>query len=569
MSRLKELNSKKKRKTGLAVSLLIICIGLVPHIILTFMSNPNNSYIVEPIKLESSDGIYISAWKYTPTGEKNHGGIVISHYLSGSKLHMHPLSSELAKKGFTVISIDFRGHGASGGSTGAWFEGYVREPLEKDMEAAVSYFEQNLTYITEIGLIGHSIGGTKALTLARMHPTRINATVIIGTLPSKIMKISNLLMIFAAVESGITEPYLKQLLTEYTGKRNVTLGEFYGDWTSGNNTMVYVDSFSEHFFEVMDTSIIFQSIKWFEQAFAIESTSEISITTPILQIFTFISFIGVITLTFIIVVYLSDSLFKRKIIYPEREILKKSKDLSVYKLIKYYSVYIVLIGFIIFLFLIELFKDVLLISTVSIILLILFGNAIGTILVYFLLIMARVENSSIKTFHLKIREMSSTNSGRSTIFGVLTAFLLTTGMATIWHWSAHNIIPTISEIGIMIGLVFISFPFFLFKEFYFRIVQGRLKNTGKLREYLKMVIIGIFMDILIIGLIKLAGWTYLMLMPKGVLYLFVWIIFSTIQNIFTTWIYMWSGRNILGSTIFLSILFAWMSIIFLPSFGFL
>ena len=77
MSRLKEFNSKKKRKIGLAVSLLIICIGLVPHIILTFMSNPNHSYIVEPIKLESSDGIYISAWKYTPTGEKNHGGIEI------------------------------------------------------------------------------------------------------------------------------------------------------------------------------------------------------------------------------------------------------------------------------------------------------------------------------------------------------------------------------------------------------------------------------------------------------------------------------------------------------------
>jgi hypothetical protein len=142
-------------------------------------------------------------------------------------------------------------------------------------------------------------------------------------------------------------------------------------------------------------------------------------------------------------------------------------------------------------------------------------------------------------------------------------------MATFWHWSVNNIMPTILEIGIMVGVAIISFPLFLIREFYFRIVQGRLKNTSRAKEYLKIVIISIFMDILIIGLIKLIGWSGLIPLPLGVLYLFVWIIFSIIQNIFTPWIYMWSGRNILGSTIFLSIFTAWMSIIFLPSFGFL
>ncbi len=568
MTRLKKLNSGKKRKLGLIFSLLIIVLGLVPHIFLTFISKSNHSYIIEPIKLESSKGIYISAWKYTPTRDKNHGGIVVGHYLSGSKMHMHPLSSELAKRGFTVINIDFRGHGASAGSVGYRF-GYFGKDLEKDMDAAVRYFEQNLTYITEIGLVGHSIGGTKALTLARTYPTRINATVIIGTLPSNILNISNLLMIIAAVESGIIEPVLLQSLREYTGKSNVTFGEHYGEWSNGNNTMAYVDSFSEHLFEVMDTDIIYQTVNWFEQAFSIESKTRIFITSPIYQIFSFFSFSGIIFLSFILIVYLSDSLFKRNMVSPEREIFINFKDFSLDTLIYKYSVPITLMGFLIFLLLIEIFKDVFLISTVSIIILITFGNTIGTAIVYKMHFMTRREKISIKKVFQKLRVMSLANSTRSIIFGFLSAILLISSMSTVWHWSVHNILPTMLEIGIMIGLVFISFPLFLIKEFYFRIVQGRLKNTSRVKEYIKIVIIGIFMDILIIGLIKLLDWIILIPLPISALYLFVWIIFSIIQNCFTPWIYMWSGRNILGSTTFLSIFTAWMSIIFLPSFGFL
>jgi hypothetical protein len=49
--------------------------------------------------------------------------------------------------------------------------------------------------------------------------------------------------------------------------------------------------------------------------------------------------------------------------------------------------------------------------------------------------------------------------------------------------------------------------------------------------------------------------------------LFVFILFSIIQQIITTWVYMYSGRNIVGSTLFLSIMYAWMIVNFFP-FGF-
>ena len=121
----------------------------------------------------------------------------------------------------------------------------------------------------------------------------------------------------------------------------------------------------------------------------------------------------------------------------------------------------------------------------------------------------------------------------------------------------------------MVGLTLICFPFFLIKEFYFRNVQGCLKTSRRSIEYFSMVFIGIFMDNFLLGLSMLFKYSNLLYMPDNSRYVFGWVIFSIIQQFTTTWVYMWSGRNILGSTMFLSIFFAWMSVIFLPSFGFL
>jgi len=182
--------------------------------------------------------------------------------------------------------------------------------------------------------------------------------------------------------------------------------------------------------------------------------------------------------------------------------------------------------------------------------------------------MRRKENLSIKEFPLKIKEMSLTNSGLSMIFGILAAIILILGIAGIWHWSVQYTLPSYREIGTILGITLIYFPFFLIKEFYFRNVQGKLKTTNKIKEYFSMVGIGIFMDSFLIGIIMLISWLHLASVPISALYLYVWIRFLIYLQFASTWVYMWSGRNILGSTIFLCIFYSWMSVIFYP-FGFL
>jgi hypothetical protein len=142
-------------------------------------------------------------------------------------------------------------------------------------------------------------------------------------------------------------------------------------------------------------------------------------------------------------------------------------------------------------------------------------------------------------------------------------------MAAIWHWSVQNTLPTIRGVGRMIILTLLSFPLFLIRELYFRNVQGRLVNLKPYEEYILMLGIGIFMDNFLIISIFIIGKINLAYFPPYALYLLAWVIFSIIQNSTVTWVYIHSGRNLLGSTIFISILYSWMIVVFFPSYGFL
>ncbi|MEE9377177.1 MAG: alpha/beta fold hydrolase [Candidatus Lokiarchaeia archaeon] len=549
-----------KKKLALLISVLIIIIGVIPLIFLIYTPDLENPYKIESISLTSEDGTKLHAFKYTPIGVTSSYGVVVGHGFCGNAQHMQPMSIELVKRGFTVINLDFRGHGAS--------EGYLdRFELINDVAAAVEYLE-NLGYISEIGLVGHSMGSGAVTSFARAYPNRVNATVAIGGIPSNMTNISNLLLAIGLFEQGYTEEDVLEGLRLYTGLDNVEIGVLYGDFNSGDATKGIISPFSEHTQEVKDSVIIHNTVLWFEEAFNGVMAIEFSIIPTIIEVFSYISLFGVVTFCFVIMVYLSKYLFKRNQVYPEKEILKDAGDISINKLIFYYAILVALIGFVFIIFLEDLFTGMIPLATSGQTFSIVFGSSIGTIIIYYFLIMRRKENLSIKEFPLKIKEMSSTNSRLSIIFGILAALLLILAIAGIWHWSVQYTLPSYIEIGTIMGMTLIYFPFFLIKEFYFRNVQGKLKTTNKIKEYFSMVGIGIFMDSFLIGIIMLISWLHLASVPISALYLYVWVRFLIYLQFASTWVYMWSGRNILGSTIFLCIFYSWMSVIFYP-FGFL
>ncbi|MHA2125070.1 MAG: alpha/beta hydrolase [Promethearchaeota archaeon] len=562
MSPLKNLRSDKK-KIGIIISILILIIGVIPLLIFTYIPELEISYTIEPISLKSEDNIYISAFKYTPKGKKSNGGIIVSHSFLGSKLNMQPLSIELAKRGFTVVSIDFRGHGASGGN-------FYRGRVIKDMMAAVNYFDNNVSYVSEIGLVGHSLGAEVAITLSRQQPSKINATVAIGGISEDIKGVSNLLMATGIYDPGFREENLLEMLRKYTGNAYVEVGmSYYGDFQNGNNTKGFLSPFSGHLTEVVDPAIIFQTVKWFEFAFHGEVVGEIFITATFLMISSYIALFGVILLSSILIIYLGNFIFKNKTVYPEKNLLRGLRGITTRKMLLFYTVPVMIFQFIFYLALTNIYSGSATLSTTRITLTLVIGAAIGTFLIYNFILLNRLDKFSYRDLFFKIKKMCSVKPLHSLIFGTLSALLLILSIAAVWQWSVQKILPTIIEIGEILLILIISFPFFLMKEFYFRSVQGQLKTVNKSEEYGAMVILGFVMDNLLILFIILIGRVNLAYLPAYALYLLVWVIFSIIHQVAVSFIYLWSGRNILGSTIFLSIFSAWMLVVFFPSYGFI
>ncbi|MFX0029409.1 MAG: alpha/beta hydrolase family protein [Candidatus Hermodarchaeota archaeon] len=547
---------------GLLISISIIISGVIPLFFLTFFPELKQSYTIKPLALETDDGVYISAYKYTPKGERSHGGVVVAHSFFGSKLNMQPISIEIVKRGFTVINFDFRGHGTSGGF-------FSIEDVILDMKAAIDYLEYDLSYITEIGIVGHSLGAYTALDLSEAYPDRINATVAIGAISLDIFNISNLLMLSGGFDTGFTEEKILEVLRLYTGREDVEIGITYdGDFNNGNNTRGYISPIANHFTEIVDYAIIYQTIQWLEQCFNGEKGNNIFITAPALQFFSYLSMLGIIILNSVFVVYLANYLFKRKKKLLKTKFSSEFNEISRNQLIMHYIIPVESIQIFFFLLLSNISEEVISWSTTTLTLSLIIGAAIGSFLMYNFILLNTGEKFEVKDYFRKVKIMCSSNPGRSIIFGLITALFSVLSIAAIWHWSVQNTLPTFRGLGTSILITILSLPFFFIREFYFRNIQEKLNPRKDYEEYIVMVGIGIFIDNFLIMSIITVGKLNLAYLPPYALYLIAWVVLSIIQNCTVTWIYI-NSRNILSSTFFSAIFYAWLMVTFFPSYGFI
>lgn len=263
MLKIKTLTSDKK-KLGLVISIAIILVGIIPLIIFTFYADPEKSYKIEATTLVSEDGTRIEALIYKPKGI-SHEGIVVGHGYCGNKQYMQPLCIELVKRGFTVVNIDFRGHGSSDGHLLPHDHEHRYHGLMLDMEAGIDYLE-DIDEIEKIGLVGHSMGGHTAVKTSEENPDKIEATVSLGHIPSDdydFDDISNLLVAIGQYEQTITKEDALEFLEEYTGKENVRVETLYGDFDDGDACKVTIGEGSEHLAVIFNEKIVTEMVQWF------------------------------------------------------------------------------------------------------------------------------------------------------------------------------------------------------------------------------------------------------------------------------------------------------------------
>lgn len=115
----------------------------------------------ENITLITDDDVTLSAWTIPPA---NGAAILLLHGAGGSREDLRPFAEMLARRGYGVLALDLRGHGASGGSTNrlGW-QG------TSDVGAAMAYL-QSQPDVQRIGGLGPSMGAEVLLGAASAYP---------------------------------------------------------------------------------------------------------------------------------------------------------------------------------------------------------------------------------------------------------------------------------------------------------------------------------------------------------------------------------------------------------------
>ncbi|MBI2106852.1 alpha/beta fold hydrolase [Candidatus Woesearchaeota archaeon] len=92
--------------------------------------------------------------------EGNNKGIILLHMFQKTKLSWRNFAEKLNKEGYTVLAIDFRGHGESDDNWKNFVEKDFNNMIE-DVKAAKAFLR--MYGIKDIGIIGASIGANIAL----------------------------------------------------------------------------------------------------------------------------------------------------------------------------------------------------------------------------------------------------------------------------------------------------------------------------------------------------------------------------------------------------------------------
>ena len=125
---------------------------------------------MKTIQLQKEDRINLAA-DYYPSTKKNgnENGIILLHMLNSNRKSWEPIEADLLNLGYSVISIDMRGHGESNGD----WKKFSQDDFNKmvlDAKAGKDYLISQGIEKDRIVVIGASIGANTALNFAAADP---------------------------------------------------------------------------------------------------------------------------------------------------------------------------------------------------------------------------------------------------------------------------------------------------------------------------------------------------------------------------------------------------------------
>lgn len=221
------------------------------------VQNGFGSTAVTEVDFQAADGSMIHSTLQKPNYATNTDplpGVVVIHGIHQNKEWLMAFGIELARRGFVVLTIDVNGHGNSETGTGSGI-------------AALDYIT-SLDYVdnTQIGLIGHSLGGGVSWHALNESSVYIRALVLVGArFQSNMSYIPNTLLATGTFDSLSSYPNNPELLDPWFNVTGVVSDTTYGDFASNTARRAVFPS-TNHLFETIDSVIISESVEWMKNS---------------------------------------------------------------------------------------------------------------------------------------------------------------------------------------------------------------------------------------------------------------------------------------------------------------
>lgn len=185
-------------------------------------------------------------------------GVVVIHGSLQNKEWLMAFGIELARRGFVVLTIDANGHGNTDPS-----EGRHAGTAAVDYLASLDYVDA-----TEIGLIGHSMGGGYCWIAINESSVVVDALVLVGSgfwNTSYLPYVPNTLVAVGEFDSLSSYPSSPSRLDPWFNVTGVEPGVTYGSF-SDNSARRLVLARTNHLFETIDPVIVSESVEWMKES---------------------------------------------------------------------------------------------------------------------------------------------------------------------------------------------------------------------------------------------------------------------------------------------------------------
>ncbi|MHA1265891.1 MAG: alpha/beta hydrolase [Candidatus Helarchaeota archaeon] len=556
--------------------ILIISVGLIlgGFIPMLYMSHYNEYYDIHDVTLYSEkDGMRLAAWLYIPNPQPSSTdpvpGVVVCHGFASSKIAMQRYSMECARRGFVVLTFDFRGHGNSDGYLDALR--YTNEsPLIEDCHTAINYL-RGLNFVDNgrIALIGHSMGGATTLQVSATYHTEINASVVIGAIIQgrmetinyiNISDISNLMLGLGERDEIFSVDVGLQFLANITGGIATQINTQYGNFTFGNATKLVIAPNTDHMGEIFDKILIQNTIIWLESAFYGGVRYPISLSIPQYDFFMIIAFMGLSMGFFPVISLTRDLLFKKIPLGNEKEKLLPHYNFKIattqherYQSILFYSLFY--IGGITLGLVLQIPLDILFESAIpkvmsDIFLGLFMGLAIG-LFVMWILLQKFVEKDNTpltRAIFNRVRRDFRKLSFSAVIFALYTIIILGLFISS----SFYDLLPDIRGIGTIIAIFPFIFLYTLMDEMILRQLQDKLNIKSTIKELGAVIAIGVGLKFVFFlpTIFLVTGLTLIFIEP-------VLVVIPLMQAL-STWMYINSRRNSIVPALITCFMLSWM-----------